>query len=46
MFLMIYARLRLLYFCLGTILQEDSGGGSANPGAALALMLRQASWRH
>ncbi len=39
MFLMIYTRLRLLYFCLGTILQEDSGGGGggggANPGAAL-----------
>lgn len=37
MFLMIYARLRLLYFCLGTILQEDSGvgGGGGNPGAAL-----------
>lgn len=32
MFLMIYAWLRLLYFCLGTILWEDSGGG--NPGAA------------
>lgn len=27
MFLMIYAWLRLLYFCLGTILWEDSGGG-------------------
>lgn len=34
MFLMIYARLGLLYFRLGTTLQEDSGGG-ANPGAAL-----------
>lgn len=34
MFLMIYAQLRLLYFCLGTILQEDSGGGGGvNPGA-------------
>lgn len=35
MFLMIYAWLRLLYFCLGMILWEDSGGGgSAKPGAA------------
>lgn len=33
MFLMIYTRLRLLYFCLGTILQEDSVG--ADLGAAL-----------
>lgn len=33
MLLMIYARLRLLYFRLGITLQEDSGGG-ANPGAA------------
>lgn len=32
MFLMIYAWLRLLYFCLGMILGEDSGGGG-NPGA-------------
>lgn len=34
MFLMIYAWLGLLYFCLGTTLWEDSGGGGANPGAA------------
>lgn len=34
MFLMIYAQLGLLYFRLGTIHQEDSGG-AANPGAAL-----------
>lgn len=36
MFLMTYAWLRLLYFCLGTILWEDSGGGGGggNPGAA------------
>lgn len=36
MFLMIYAWLRLLYFCLGTILWEDTGGGGGgrNPGAA------------
>lgn len=33
MFLVIYAWLGLLYFCPGTILWEDSGGG-ANPGAA------------
>lgn len=35
MFLMIYAQLRLLYFYVGTIQQEDSGAGGANPGAAL-----------
>lgn len=36
MLLMIYAWLRLLYFCLGTILREDSGGGGGGgkPGAA------------
>lgn len=34
MFLVIYAQLKLLYFHLGTILQEDSGSG-ANPAAAL-----------
>lgn len=33
MFPVIYAQLGLLYFHLGTILQEDSGG--ADPGAAL-----------
>lgn len=31
MFLMIYARLGLLYFSAGTILQEDSGGGVSPP---------------
>ena len=36
MFLMIYAQLRLLYFCLGKILQEDSGGAALwYPGASL-----------
>lgn len=35
MFLLIYARLGLLYFHIGTIQQEDSGAGGANPGAAL-----------
>lgn len=38
---MIYAQLRLLYFRLGTILQEDSGGAWCKPWGCSVLMLRQ-----
>lgn len=44
MFLMIYVQLRLLYFCIGTIQQEDSGGGGAKPGGCSLLISDIDKW--
>lgn len=46
MFLMIYAQLKLLYFCIGTIQQEDSGGGGggAKPGGCSLLISDIDEW--